>query len=166
MVPGLEIDTLILPPGPAQMSPSIPGLGPVKSILPPPSWTMVQASRTGPPVPKIGLMHVVPPVIGGWVHTPPTQMSLVQMSPSSVHGVLSGRFTSGGQVPLVPVQFSGGAQKPVEERHTSVLGRKVSAGQAPLVPVQSSGGSQKPVESRHTVEADENVTTVHRAAAV
>src|SRR5436309_2052449 len=65
-VPGLENDSLSRPPGPTQMSPSIPGEGPVMSTLPPPSWRMTHSSMSSP---KLGLMQL--PVGGIGVNTHP-----------------------------------------------------------------------------------------------
>src|SRR5437867_235821 len=76
-VPGLEKDSSSRPPGPTQMSPSIPGEGPVMSTLPPPSWRMTHSSMSSP---KLGLMQL--PVGGIGVNTHPvagSQVSVVQV---------------------------------------------------------------------------------------
>src|SRR6266571_2947287 len=103
-VPGLENDSLSRPPGPTQMSPSIPGEGPVMSTLPPPSWRMTHSSMSSP---KLGLMQL--PVGGTGVNTHPvagSQVSVVQALLSlQVMGVNT-HPVAGSQVSVVQALLS------------------------------------------------------------
>jgi len=83
----------------------------------------------------------------------PSQVSVVQGLPSSVHGVAAGDLSSAGQAGPLPVQLSAGSHSPAEGRQTTVEGSKASAGQVVLVPSQVSSTSHGPADARQTVPA-------------
>src|SRR5439155_1096999 len=83
----------------------------------------------------------------------PSQVSVVQGLPSSVHGVAAGDLSSAGQAGPLPVQLSAGSHSPAEGRQTTVEGCKASAGQAVLVRWHASSTSHGPAAARQTVPA-------------
>ena len=83
----------------------------------------------------------------------PSQRSVVQTFPSSVHAVPEGVFASAGQLDPVPGHISAGSHSPAEARQTTKLGSNMSFGHVLLVPVQVSSTSQGPAEARQIVPA-------------
>src|SRR5205814_10597659 len=83
----------------------------------------------------------------------PSQRSVVQTFPSSLHAVPDGLLASAGQLGPVPGHISAGSHSPVEARQTTKLGSNMSVGHVLLVPVQVSSTSQAPAAARHTVPA-------------
>src|SRR3989475_49570 len=83
----------------------------------------------------------------------PSQRSVVQTLPSSVHAVPDGVFASAGQLGPLPVHISAGSHSPAEARQTTTLGSNMSVGQVLLVPVQFSSTSQGPADARQVVPA-------------
>ena len=83
----------------------------------------------------------------------PSQRSVVQTLPSSLHAVPDGLLASAGQLGPVPGHISAGSHSPVEARQTTKLGSNMSVGHVLLVPVQVSSTSQAPAAARHTVPA-------------
>ena len=81
----------------------------------------------------------------------PSQVSLVQGFPSSVHAVPPAFFASAGQLTDDPVQFSTRSHSPAAPRQTVVGEAKRSGGQVELEPVQVSATSHGPAVVRHTV---------------
>src|SRR5206468_4837310 len=96
-VPGLENDSLSWPPGPTQMSPSIPGEGPVMLTLPPPSWRMTHSSMSSP---KLGLTQL--PLGGTGVNTHP----VAGLQVSVVHALLSLQVMGVKTHPVAALQVS------------------------------------------------------------
>src|SRR5438552_18656290 len=80
----------------------------------------------------------------------PSQRSVVQTLPSSLHAVPDGLLASAGQLGPVPGHISAGSHSPVEARQTTKLGSNMSVGHVVLVPVQVSATSQIPVAARRT----------------
>src|SRR5207245_4408750 len=83
----------------------------------------------------------------------PSQRSVVQTLPSSLHAVPDGLLASAGQLGPVPGHISAGSHSPVEARQATKLGSNMSVGHVLLVPVQVSSTSQAPAAARHTVPA-------------
>src|SRR5205823_4553920 len=83
----------------------------------------------------------------------PSQVSVVQRLPSSVHPVPAATFPSAGHAGPVPVQLSAASHSPAEARHTVKLDRKASGGQALLVPSHVSSTSHGPAIGRQTAPA-------------
>src|SRR6266853_1313813 len=83
----------------------------------------------------------------------PSQRSVVQTLPSSVHAVPEGVLASAGQAGPVPVHISAGSHSPADARQTTKLGSNMSAGHVLLVPVQVSSTSQGPADARQVVPA-------------
>jgi hypothetical protein len=81
----------------------------------------------------------------------PSQRSVVQAFPSSVHAVPLAFFASVGQLTDVPVQDSATSHSPAAVRHVVVDGERASAGHVLLVPLQVSAVSQGPADARQTV---------------
>src|SRR2546427_7660094 len=83
----------------------------------------------------------------------PSQRSVVQTLPSSLHAVPDGLLASAEQLGPVPGHISAGSHSPVEARQTTKLGSNMSVGDVLLVPVQVSSTSQEAAAARHTVPA-------------
>src|SRR5438874_899990 len=83
----------------------------------------------------------------------PSQRSVVQTFPSSVHAVPDGVFASAGQLGPVPVHISAGSHSPAEARQTTKLGSNMSVGHVLLVPSQVSSTSQGPADARQVAPA-------------
>ena len=107
--------------------------------------------------------HVVPPFPAAcWqVSLLPSQRSVVQTFPSSVHAVPLACFASPGHAAFVPVQLSATSHSPAVARQTVVVGRKLSAGQLTLVPVHVSATSHTPAAARHAVVVGSNASAGH-----
>src|SRR3989475_7276399 len=83
----------------------------------------------------------------------PSQRSVVQTLPSSVHAVPDGVFASAGQLGPLPVHISAGSHSPAEPRQTTKLGSNMSVGHVLLVPSQVSSTSQGPADARQVAPA-------------
>ena len=83
----------------------------------------------------------------------PSQRSVVQTLPSSVHAVPDGLLASAGQLGPVAVHISAGSHSPAEPRQTTKLGSNMSVGHVLLVPVQFSSTSHGPADARQIVPA-------------
>src|SRR5438876_1113079 len=83
----------------------------------------------------------------------PSQRSVVQTLPSSVHAVPDVVFACAGQLGPVPGHISAGSHSPAEARESTKLGSNMSFGQVLLVPVQVSSTSHGPADARQIVPA-------------
>src|SRR3989475_4567183 len=83
----------------------------------------------------------------------PSQRSVVQTLPSSVHAVPDGLLASAGQLGPLPVHISAGSHSPAEPRQTTKLGSNMSVGHVLLVPSQVSSTSQGPADARQVAPA-------------
>ena len=89
----------------------------------------------------------------GCVHVPaPLQISRVQMLPSSVHGVFTGKNGFAGQVAELPGHKAGPVQTPAA-RHWVPAALNWFGGQSSEVPLHASARSQTPAAARHWVPA-------------
>jgi hypothetical protein len=83
----------------------------------------------------------------------PSHLSVVQMLPSSVHGVPAS-LTSMGQAGLKPVHTSATSHSPAAARQDVPVGWNRSIGQSFVVPSHVSATSQFAAAERHTVVED------------